>query len=62
MCDRIISVCVKASTQPDNCFGIEIELRLGEADPHHPLIGKIIARRKPKCLVDMSFGFCAPTE
>jgi hypothetical protein len=36
-------------------FCIAPEVHVGEADPHYPLIGKIIARRRTKCLVDVSF-------
>jgi len=50
-----VSVGVEAPAQPS-------ELRLGEADPYHPSVGKGIARRKPERLVDVSFGFFASAQ
>ena len=62
MREGMISVCVDAPAQPDDCFSIEIEVHLGEADPYHPSVGKGVARRKAECLVDVSFGFCPSTK
>jgi len=58
MPDRIISVCVEAATQPDDCFGIGIELRLGAAYRQKPPVGQDVPRGKTECLLDVRFGFC----
>jgi hypothetical protein len=40
MCDGKISVCLKAPTRPDDCFGIALELDLSEADRNEPSMGR----------------------
>jgi hypothetical protein len=35
MCDGIVPICVDAPAEPDDCFGIGTELRLGKSDPYH---------------------------
>jgi len=57
-----IPVRVETSAHPEDCFGIDTELRLGKADPYHPSMGHGVARRKTQCLVDVSFGFCASAK
>src|SRR5260370_35527308 len=62
MRERIVSVCVQAPTHPTDCFAIGTELHLGKADIYQPFRSKGVARRKPECLVDVRFGFFAPTK
>ena len=59
MCKRVISVCLKAPTQPRDCFGIGVERHLGDADPYEPPRGQSVARREAERLVDVGFGFRA---
>src|ERR1700739_4420744 len=58
----VVSVCVEAPAQPDDCFGIEVELHLGEANPHHTSASQGIARRKAQCLLNVCSGFLATAE
>ena len=62
MRERIVSVCVEAPTHPTDCFGIGTELHLGKAHVYQPFRSKGVARRKAECLVDVRFGFFAPTK
>jgi hypothetical protein len=60
--DGEISVCLKGSAQPSDCFGIGFELHLGDANPYEPPMGKSVARRKAECLVEVGFYFRASTK
>src|ERR1700730_18699005 len=62
MHDGVVPVCVEAPAQPDDSFGIKVELHLGEANPRHPSGGQGIARRKEECLLNVAFGFLATAE
>ena len=62
MHDGVVPVCVEAPAQPDDSFGIKVELHLGEADPRHPSGGQGIARRKAECLLNVYFGFLATAD
>ena len=62
MRNGIISVGLKAPAQPDNRFGVGALPKFGETDKHTSSIDECIARREAECLVDMSFGFPAPTK
>ena len=62
MCVGIVSVCVETTAQPHDRFCVALKVHFGEADPYYPLIGKIIARRKTKCLADVSFCFFASAK
>src|SRR5882672_5768940 len=59
---RIISVSLDASTEPSDCFGICIELHLGEANIEQPPEGVDIARREAERFVDMDLGLCAAAD
>ena len=44
MPNRIVRVCVEAPTQPDNCFGIGIEVHLGKASNSKPSVDQDVPR------------------
>ena len=58
----VISVGLKAPAQPNNRFGIGALPKFGETDKHAPDIDVCIAGREAERLLDMGFGFPAPTE
>jgi hypothetical protein len=58
--DGEILVCLKGSAQPSDCFGIGFELH--DANPYERPMGKSVARRTAKCLVEVGFYFRASTK
>ena len=58
----VISVGLKAPAQPNNRFGVGALPKFGETDKQTPDIDECIAGREAERLLDMGFGFPAPTE
>jgi hypothetical protein len=58
----VISVGFKAPAQPNNRFSVGALPKFGETDPHRPEIDGGITGREAERLLDMGFGFPAPTE
>jgi hypothetical protein len=59
---QTLGACVETPPHPGDRFGLGTNLRLGKADPHHPSRGNGVERRKPQCLVDVTFSFGISTK
>ena len=58
----VISVGFKAPAQPNNRFGVGAVPKFGDTDIQSPDIDGVIAGREAERLLDMGFGFPAPTQ